>query len=88
MRQRISIRGCVRPSVHPSIRPVLFLNVEYGRFLDAPSHPYKRVCPSVRPSVRPLVPRYFQTRTRRICAVYPALFEDEKPSDDIKIIDE
>ena len=39
-------------------------------FLDAPSHLYKRVCPYVRPSVRrsvgPSVPRYFQTRTRRI----------------------
>ena len=39
-------------------------------FLDAPSHLYKRVCPSVlpsvRPSVRPSVPSYFQTRTRRI----------------------
>ena len=39
-------------------------------FLDAVSHLYKRVCPSVRPSVGPSVrrsvPRYFQTRTRRI----------------------
>ena len=39
-------------------------------FLDAPSHLYKRVCPSVRssvgPSVRPSVPCYFQTRTRRV----------------------
>ena len=39
-------------------------------FLDAPSHLYKRSCPSVRRSVRrsvgPSVPRYFQTRTRRI----------------------
>ena len=36
------------------------------KFLDAPSHLYKRVCPSVRSSVRPSVPSYFQTRTRRI----------------------
>ena len=43
-------------------------------FLDAPSHLYSRLCPSVRrsvrpsvgPPVRPSVPCYFQTRTRRI----------------------
>ena len=43
--------------------------------LDAPSHLYKRVCPSVRPSVGPSVPRYFQTRTRRIlCRVSGLVF--------------
>ena len=33
------------------------LNLRLGvlKFLDAPSHLYKRVCPSVRPSVRPSV---------------------------------
>ena len=45
-------------------------NVQNLLFLDAPSHLYKRVCPSVRPSVGPSVgpsvPRYFQTRFRRI----------------------
>ena len=35
-------------------------------FLDAPSHLFKRVCPSVRRSVGPSVPRYFQTPARRI----------------------
>ena len=52
-------------------------------FLGAPSHLYKRVCPSVRPSVRRSVsrsvrrsiPRYFQTRTRRIlCRVSGLVF--------------
>ena len=42
-------------------------------FLDAPSHLYKRVCPSVRPSVGPS-----RVIFRRVlgasCAVYPALF--------------
>ena len=32
MRRRISTRGCVRPSVHPSVRPVLFSDDEYGHF--------------------------------------------------------
>ena len=48
-------------------------------FLDAPSHLYKRLCPSVRQSIRPRsvrpsvrpsvrlsIPNYFRTRTRRI----------------------
>ena len=45
-------------------------------FLDAPSHLYKRLCPSIGPSVGPSVPSYFQTRTilGASCAVYPALF--------------
>ena len=38
----------------------------YLMFLDAPSHLYKRLCPSVRPSVGPSVPSYFPMRTRRI----------------------
>ena len=37
MRLCISIRGCVSPSVRPSIRPVLFTNNEYGR-LRVKSH--------------------------------------------------
>ena len=53
-----------------------------GPFLDAPSHLYKRSCPSVGPSVRssvgPSVPCYFRRWSVRIlgvsCAVYPALF--------------
>ena len=49
-----------------------------GGFLDAPSHFYIRLCPSVRPSVRPYVPCYFRRWKERIlgasCAVYPALF--------------
>ena len=53
-----------------------------GPFLDAPSHLYKRSCPSVGPSVRssvgPSVPCYFRRWKVRIlgasCAVYPALF--------------
>ena len=48
-------------------------------FLDAPSHLYKRLCPSVGPSVGasvgPYVPCYFRRREARILgAVYPALF--------------
>ena len=52
-------------------------------FLDAPSHLFKRMCPSVRPSarrsvgpsVRPSVPCHFQTRTRRIlCRVSGLVF--------------
>ena len=31
------------------------LDLSFFLFLDAPSHLYKRVCPSVRPSVRPCV---------------------------------
>ena len=46
-------------------------------FLDAPSHLYMRVCPSVRPSVGPQV-RLSRVIFRRVlgasCAVYPALF--------------
>ena len=57
----------------------LVLGFCFSFFLDAPSHLYKRVCPSVGPSVRPSVgpsvPRYFQTRTRRIlCRVSGLVF--------------
>ena len=53
-----------------------------GCFLDAPSHLYKRVCPSVRPSVRravgPSVRRSVTPSLRRVrgasYAVYSALF--------------
>ena len=49
-------------------------------FLDAPSHLYKRSCPSVGPSVGPYVPCYFRRWKRRILGasstVYPALFLD------------
>ena len=38
-------------------------------FLDAPSHLYKRLCPSVRPS-----PVIFKRDLGASCAVYPALF--------------
>ena len=60
------------PLFHPS---------SLSLFLDAPSHLYMRVCPSVRPSVGPSVgpsvPRYFQTRTRRIlCRVSGLVFYD------------
>ena len=51
-------------------------------FLDAPSHLYKRSCPSARPSVRASVrrsvPCYFWRWKVRIlgasCAVYPSMF--------------
>ena len=46
-------------------------------FLDAPSHLYKRVCPSVCSSVRPSVrpsPVDFRCVLGTSCAVYPALF--------------
>ena len=49
-------------------------------FLDAPSHLYKRVCPSVRRSVGPSVPRYFQTRTRRILCRVSGLVLFELPN--------
>ena len=52
-----------------------------SRFLDAPSHLYKRVCPSVRLSVGPSVrrsvrpsPVIFKRVLGASCAVYPALF--------------
>ena len=64
MRPRISIRGSVRPSVGRSVRPSVrypFSKIHQSpiqslphhsqSFLDASSHLYKRVCPSVRPSV-------------------------------------
>ena len=60
----------------------LFLSLSFSlsRFLDAPSHLYKRVCPSVRrsvgPSVRLSVPCYFQTRTRRILCRVSGLVHD------------
>ena len=41
--------------------------------LDAPSHLYKRACPSVRPSVRPS-PVIFKHVLGASCAMYPALF--------------
>ena len=51
-------------------------------FLDAPSHLYMRLCPSVRPSVRRSVPCYFRRWKVRIlgasCAVYPALFLSQR----------
>ena len=49
----------------------------FGPFLDAPSHLYKRSCPSVRRSVRPSVrpsPVLFKHVLGASCAVYPALF--------------
>ena len=64
MRRRISIWGRVRPSVRPSVRPLVpryfrrwkvrILGAScavYPALLDAFSHLYKRVCPSVRLSV-------------------------------------
>ena len=43
----------------PSSRPCIIARscAPFPLFLDASSHLYKRVCPSVRPSVRPLVGR-------------------------------
>ena len=58
-----------------------FDNFDIDQFLDAPSHLYKRLCPSVGPSVRPSVrpsARLSRVIFRRLlgasCAVYPALF--------------
>ena len=64
-----------------SISPRSSSSFRSRRFLDAPSHLYKSVCPSVRKSVGPSVGPYF--RLCRVifrcvlgasCAVYPALF--------------
>ena len=61
-------------------------------FLDAFSHLYMRVCPSVRPSVRPSVGpsvgpsvsiKEVRARTH-LMAVYPALFHCVMNSDDDK----
>ena len=75
-----------------------FLEVNYSGFLDAPSHLYKRLCPSVgpsvgpsvrpsvRPSVGPYVPCYFWRWKEPIlgasCAVYPALLQKFPSRDD------
>ena len=48
----------------------------HRQFSDAPSHLYKRLCPSVRRSVRPSVgpsPAIFKRVLGASCAVYPAL---------------
>ena len=51
-------------------------------FLDAPSHLYKRSCPSVRPSVRPS--RVIFTHVLGAsCAVYPALFLSVEPEEEL-----
>ena len=52
-------------------------NLEKLIFLDAPSHLYMRLCPSVRPSVARSVspsPVIFKRALGASCAVYPALF--------------
>ena len=54
----------VRYSLH--FKQIPLLSIFLFTFLDAPSHLYKRVCPSVRPSVRRSVRR----------SVRPALFSD------------
>ena len=63
-----------------NFRFILFLTDLYScgsdAFLDATSHLYKRLCPSVRRSVRPSVPSYFRTTNM-------ANFECEKSSTDI-----
>ena len=61
MRPRISIRGCVCPSVRPSVRPSVSQQLakidenHQTSLLDASSHLYKRLCLSVHPSVHPSV---------------------------------
>ena len=44
------------------ISNVLWIRLRARWFLDASTHLYKRVCPSVDPSVRPSVTCYFQMR--------------------------
>ena len=51
--------------------------VFFSFFLDAPSHLYKRVCPSIRPYVGPSVGPsrvIFRRALGASCAAYPALF--------------
>ena len=52
--QRIT-RGCVHPSVRWSMGLWVHHAFTKNSFLDASSHLYKRLCPSVRPSVGRLV---------------------------------
>ena len=47
--------------------------LDFWIFLDAPSHFYKRVCPSFGPSVRPS-PVIFRRVLGASCAVHPTLF--------------
>ena len=64
-----------------------FIAKNIRRFLDAPSHLYKRVCPSVRPSVRPSVGPsrvIFRRVLGASCAVYPALFLNDNGQTDIR----
>ena len=46
-------------------------------FLDAPSHLYKRSCPSLRRSVRPSVPCYFRTNMAIFRCAVASLYEVE-----------
>ena len=50
------------------------INHYLSLFLDAPSHLYKRVCPSVRPSVRPSVSIKGKRGLGASYVGYPALF--------------
>ena len=72
------VRLFVRHSVYSFILSVSFLSVMRSHslvvlFLDAPSHLYKRVCPSVRRSVRPS-PVIFRRVLGTSYVLYPASF--------------
>ena len=58
----------VHTSTHTQARTHKHAHTHHTRFLDASSHLYKRVCPSVRPClyVRPYVTRYFWFLKKRV----------------------
>ena len=66
----------IQVSFQPDTKPSNFF-WQFFFSLDASSHLYMRVCPSVCPCVGPSVPCYFRRWKERIlgasCAVYPAL---------------